>query len=530
MSLPSRKPLKKNTGKETRIKKVLISFLSYDQDSWEVKKLDESFMKSFYPDDPGRTPQSADEIWRPSVALAQLHGLDKDYPDLTFDDYYLLWDGLEKHKKLKNEIEVAITSLPSHPELHIEDPGISQPFEVRNVYQKLREYFANEKFHQPDTVYYVNCTNGTTAMRNCLFLLTQDYHINATRIAPTPWKNHKQRDRKREERETYTENGRRWVKGSYTLEYPKDLVDAEKVLSEKQNNSTYTILKKGIITRDRSSLNNTLHKVSKIIDCIKAIKDPNKRLLETILLTGETGVGKSQLAKNIARAFYNAKDPNFVSINCATIRGSDANIQKIELFGCTGRIGNTAERDGALKRADGGVLFLDEIGELHPEAQSMLLTALDLDPDTNRFKFTPLGGDASRPEQSIFQLICGTNSQLETLVKEGRFRRDLLNRINAWHFELPPLRDRRDDIPLNVEQLLKENGETYGMNTFAFQGNAKEAFLEFAADPKITWGGNFRELNAMIRRMVILSGGHCITEQIVKDEIAEARKRYGCTP
>ena len=510
-------------------KKVLISFLSYDQDSWEYKKEDISFRRSFYPDEPEKMPQSADEIWRPSVALAQLHDLDGTYPDLIFDDYYLLWDGLKKHEDLKEEIKRAIERLPSHPTLHIENPGISQPFEVGHVYQKLREYFSDPKFHLPNTEYYVNCTNGTTAMRNCLFLLTQDRRIDALRIAPTPWKNHKQRDRRKEEHESYKENGRRWVRGSYTLENPENLASAESVICEKQANQTYKILKKGIITRDRSPLDNTLRKVSKIIDSIKAIKDPSKRALETILLTGETGAGKTQLARNIARAFSGTPEPNFQAINCATIRGADANIQKIELFGCDGNIGNTAKRDGALQKADGGVLFLDEIGELHPETQSMLLTALEIDPASGKFKFIPLGGDARKPAESLFQLICGTNSHLEECIKNGRFRKDLLNRINAWHFELPSLKDRRDDIPMNVEQLLKENGETYGMNTFEFQGDSKEMFLEFAKDPRITWDGNFRELNAMIRRMVILSGGHCITEQIVKDEIDEAKRRYGVT-
>ena len=251
------------------------------------------------------------------------------------------------------------------------------------------------------------------------------------------------------------------------------------------------------------------------------IKDPNFKRRQSILITGETGVGKTQLARNIANVI-GAPQEKVITLNCATIRGADPNIQKVELFGSAGTLGNTPKKDGAMKQAHDGVLFLDEIGELSLEMQAMLLTTLESG------KFIPLGGDMRRPITSTFQLICGTNRPLERLVEEGGFRRDLFNRINTWHIELKPLREHRTDIEENLPALVAEIGEMCGKKNFQMRGDAARMFLDFAMDERMTqWNGNFRELNAMITRMVILSlDQDAITTDIVKDEIAAARERY----
>lgn len=496
--------------------KVLISFISYDQDDFNLKMHDESFMKSFlFPD--GIDGKTRHDIWRPSVALAQLHGFDeKDgYKDLFFDDYYLLRDERASHKDLEEEVIQDIEALEPAPRLHAENPGITKPFDTMDVYQSLFKYFSRKEFHDPDTQYYVNCTNGTTQIRNCLFMLTQMGHIDALRIAPTPWKNHKQRDRKKEA--GYPEDGRRCVKGSYTTEDPIEFNNAYTTLYETTDDKVLKVLKRGVITKDETKL----EKVAKILGGIKLIKDPDFRRRQSIMITGETGVGKTQLAKNIANAL--AIDPRkFISLNCATIRGADPNIQRIELFGSAGNMGNIEQKIGAMERADGGLLFLDEIAELSLEMQAMLLTTLDSG------KFTPLGGDPSNPKTSRFQLVCGTNRPLGQLVEEGKFRLDLFNRINTWHIELDPLRKHREDIEQNLSTLVGEIGNQCGRKNFRIRGDAKKLFLEFANDPKETsWDGNFRELNAMITRMVILSLGlDAITVDVVRNEIKAAKERY----
>ena len=489
---------------------VLISFLSYDQDNFEYKQTDPSFMGSFQ-----KEPQSRHEIWRPSVALAQLHGLNKVYPDLVFSDYYLLWDGLDIHKKIKEEVEEDILALARHPALHIENPGITQPFDVQNVYKNLFTYLSKEEFQDPEATYYVNCTNGTTQIRNCLFLFTQTGHIRAMRIEPTPWDNHKQRDKKKDPARGYTQDGHRTVKGSYTLDDPAEFRTAYANVNADNARKTLRILRNGVITKDSSQLN----RIATVIDKIKAIAVREFRMKQTILITGETGVGKTHLAGNMANALGLPAD-RFIALNCATICGADPNIPRVELFGATGTVANVGKKDGALLKANGGMLFLDEIGELSPEMQAMLLTALDTG------TFIPLGGDPAHPLKSTFQLVCGTNRPLEQFVEEGRFRRDLFNRINVWHFKLPPLRDHRVDIIRNIDILIRKIGEECGKTNLTFAPEAKAEFCAFAQDKQIKWYGNFRELNAMVARMAVLSDGLTIEKEIVQGEIEAARERY----
>ena len=177
--------------------------------------------------------------------------------------------------------------------------------------------------------------------------------------------------------------------------------------------------------------------------------------------------------------------------------------------------GAIADRPGLLKKADGGILFLDEIGELGLDEQAMLLRAIE------EKKFFPLGADIE--SESSFELICGTNRDLEAAVNDGKFRSDLLARINLWDFQLPGLAERREDIEPNLEYELKCFTEKSGKH-ITFNREARAEFMRYALDPATEWRGNFRDLNAMIIRMATLSGSGRIDETVVKNEISRVRK------
>ena len=191
-----------------------------------------------------------------------------------------------------------------------------------------------------------------------------------------------------------------------------------------------------------------------------------------MLILGPTGAGKSLMARRIyelKKTRRLVKGP-FVEINCATIRGDAA---MSALFGHVrgAFTGAVRERPGLLLSADGGVLFLDEIGELGLDEQAMLLRALE------EKRFLPLGSD--REVSSDFQLIAGTNRDLTRLVAEGRFREDLLARINLWTFRLPGLAERREDIAPNLDYELEQFRRRTG-TAVTFSLEARQAFLAFA--------------------------------------------------
>ena len=178
-------------------------------------------------------------------------------------------------------------------------------------------------------------------------------------------------------------------------------------------------------------------------------------------------------------------------------------------------------RPGLLRAADGGMLFLDEIGELGADEQAMLLRALE------EKVFLPLGSD--REVKSDFQLIAGTNRDLVALVGEGKFREDLLARINLWTFHMPGLRDRVEDIEPNLKYELEQYARRTGKRV-TFSREARERFLKFAVAREARWSGNFRDLNGAIVRMATLAPGGRITSEVVNDEIERLRGGWRAQP
>jgi transcriptional regulatory protein RtcR len=237
-----------------------------------------------------------------------------------------------------------------------------------------------------------------------------------------------------------------------------------------------------------------------------------------LLLMGPTGAGKSRLAMRIyeLKRARHQMTGEFVEVNCATIRGDAA---MSALFGHVkgAFTGALRDRPGLLRSANGGVLFLDEIGELGLDEQAMLLRALE------DKCFLPLGGD--REVKSDFQLIAGTNRDFTSMVLEGKFREDLLSRINLWSFYLPSLRERHEDIEPNLEYELDQFARRNGARV-TFSREARARFLKFAVSSEALWHGNFRDLNGAITRMATLAPGGRISSQVVEEEIERLRKTW----
>jgi Sigma54-dependent transcription regulator containing an AAA-type ATPase domain and a DNA-binding domain len=260
-------------------------------------------------------------------------------------------------------------------------------------------------------------------------------------------------------------------------------------------------LKSGIETRN-SAFNSLIERIERVAIASTA----------PLLLTGPTGAGKSQLAARIYELKRRREQirGEFVEVNCATLRGDQA---MSALFGhARGAFtGATTSRAGLLKAADSGVLFLDEIGELGTDEQAMLLRAIE------EKRFLPVGSD--KESVSDFQLLAGSNRDLAAEVQAGRFREDLLARINLWTFRLPGLAQRREDIGPNLQFELDRYAVKTGRKV-TMNKEARDRFLRFAESPDALWTANFRDLNAAVTRMATLSNGGRIGMEDVEGEVA----------
>lgn len=174
-------------------------------------------------------------------------------------------------------------------------------------------------------------------------------------------------------------------------------------------------------------------------------------------------------------------------------------------------------RDGHLRAANNGVLFLNEIGELGLDEQAMLLRALE------DKVFLPLGSD--KEVKSEFQLIAGTNRDLTERVNTGKFRDDLLARINLWTFTLPSLRERKEDIEPNLQFELDQFAERNGVRV-TFSREALNHFVKFATSSEASWKGNFRDLNGAIIRMATFAESGRISKDVVDEEIERLRAAW----
>jgi transcriptional regulator with GAF, ATPase, and Fis domain len=215
----------------------------------------------------------------------------------------------------------------------------------------------------------------------------------------------------------------------------------------------------------------------------------------TVLLTGESGTGKEVVARFLHRGSRRADGP-FVALNCAALPET---LLESELFGHEkgAFTGAMTSRPGRIEQAAGGVLFLDEVGEMSPAVQAKLLRVLQ------EREFQRLGG--TRPMKADVRVVAATNRDLATALARGEFREDLYYRLGVFEIRLPPLRDRREDILPMAEAFLEEIGPAVGRPAAGISRQAHEALLSYP------WPGNVRELRNALERATILCDGGLIT-------------------
>jgi len=235
-------------------------------------------------------------------------------------------------------------------------------------------------------------------------------------------------------------------------------------------------------------------KMREIRDIIEQVADTDI----TVLIRGESGTGKEVVARTLFQ-LSGRRDQPFVKVNCAAL---PSELLESELFGFEkGAFTGAHKRKlGKFEYANHGTIFLDEISEMHPSLQAKLLQVLQ------DGEFSRLGSESDVCVDT--RIIAATNRNLEDAVADGTFREDLYYRLNVVTVHLPPLRERKDAIPLLVEQFLQKNNEQYRKNVAHLSPETMEIFAKYH------WPGNVRELENMVRRMVVLDNEAAVMEEI----------------
>jgi transcriptional regulatory protein RtcR len=423
------------------------------------------------------------EKWRPTVSLGM-------FEDLWVDRIELLADA-RRFGELCKQVQSDLVMQSPQTRVVLNDLYLKDPWDFETVYAALMDFVRSYPFDPEREDYLVHITTGTHVAQICWFLLTEARFLPARLLQTSPPRKQRAGD-----------------PGSFSI-IDLDLARYDRIAQRfaAERMETAQFLKSGIQTRSAA--------FNRMIDQIERVAVRSKA---PILLMGPTGAGKSMLARNLFELKKQRHDlrGRFVEVNCATLRGDGAGSA---LFGHVkgAYTGAQNERVGHLKSADGGLLFLDEIGELGLDEQAMLLRAIE------DKRFLPLGGD--REVSSEFQLLAGTNRDLGEAVAQGRFREDLYARLNLWTFYLPGLKERSEDIEPNLDFELERHARLQGERV-SFNREARVAYLRFATGGEAIWPGNFRDLGASVTRMATLAEAGRITLETVHEEVARLRRLW----
>jgi transcriptional regulatory protein RtcR len=413
--------------------------------------------------------------WRPTVDICR-------QDDLVVHRLELLHSRAER--RLADTVSADIRSVSPETTVRCHVVEFGDPWDFGRVYETLAQFAQAYAFDQEHEDYLVHVTTGTHVAQICLFLLTETRQFPARLLQSAP------------------PNTRRATVAGRISIIDLDLSKYDRLAArfEQQRRDDLSFLKAGIDTRSRV-FNDLIARVEQVAIASRA----------PLLLMGPTGAGKSKLARRIyeLKKIRQRVTGPFVEVNCGTVRGDAA---MSTLFGHVrgSFTGALRDRPGLLRAANGGVLFLDEIGELGPDEQAALLRAIE------DKQFLPLGADSE--VRSEFQLIAGTNADLAARVRDGRFREDLLARINLWTFRLPALTERAEDLEPNLDYELAAASAVTQLR-ISMSREARERFLAFATSAAAVWPGNFRDFNGAILRMATLAPGGRITVEVVDEEI-----------
>lgn len=423
------------------------------------------------------------EKWRPTVSLGMQENFQLDRLELMAD--------ARRYGKLVQQVVADLAQVSPESTVCQHDIFLKDPWDFEGVYATLHDFLRSYEFRPDKEDYYVHITTGTHVTQICWFLLTESRHFPGRLLQTSPPR--------------VQGGGDPGTFAVIDLDLSRYDLIAQRF--EQQHQDDQTLLKNGIATRNRA--------FNRMIEQIETVATRSKA---PMLLMGPTGAGKSQLAKRVfeLKKLKHQLPGRFVEVNCATLRGDGA---MSALFGHTkgAYTGASSDRAGLLRSAHQGLLFLDEIGELGLDEQAMLLRALE------EKRFLPVGSD--REIESDFQLIAGTNCDLLEAVGQGRFREDLLARLNLWTYRLPGLAQRPEDIEPNLEfELERWSREQHQRVTFNREARAK--YLAFAVSPEARWSGNFRDLGASIMRMATLANAGRIQTELVEEEITRLRQQW----
>lgn len=410
--------------------------------------------------------------WRPNASLLQM----PDFPVHRLELIHHRDDNRLMHQFREDAAKISPETLVTPHMVNHQDP-----WDFEQVYTDLHDFAASYDVDPESNNYYVHITTGTHVAQICLYLLTEANYLPGKLLQTAP------------------PQERGPVGHMQTIDLDLSRYDLIAQRFQREAHEGVAWLKDGIQTRNKA--------FNHLMDQLEQV---SIRSSAPILLTGPTGAGKSRLARRIHALKQQRGElkGELVEVNCATLRGDSA---MSALFGHVkgAFTGALTPRRGLLREADGGLLFLDEIGELGVDEQAMLLRAIE------DKRFAPFGSDAN--VSSDFQLIAGTNQDLNAAVREGRFREDLLARINLWRYHLPSLRERIEDLEPNLDHELAQFTRKE-KHKVSFNKAAREAYLQFANATSSTWRGNFRDLNASVTRMATLADGGRITEELVLQE------------